>query len=146
MGNVPGCCAADREATASVDLYEDDAVKALPLDEDSSDDDDDGAHFSVKHAMELRKQGSEADKEDIQMLLVSPLDKLTNSSTGGILSQNTRKEDSWMKARALGSVLDTKLHESEEKKKLKSSSKGKKVVKTVGGRKNKIPPRKLYVM
>ena len=145
MGNMPGCCAADREATASDDLYEDDTVKAMPLDEDSSDADDDGAHFSVKHAMELRKQGSEADKEDIQMLLVSPLDKLTNNSTGGI-SQKTRKEDSWMKARALGSVLDTKLQESEEKKKVKSSPGGEKKIKKFGGRKNKIPPRKLYVM
>ena len=101
MGNEIGCC---NKRDGGTDLLEDKEVGVTLQDYDNnSEDEDAGAHFSVKHALELHKSGDSADKDDIQLLLnTKSALKREKDVESGLGKRNVRKEDSWHRARELG--------------------------------------------
>ena len=144
MGNQIGRC---NKRDGGADLMEDeeDGVSMQAF-ADESEDEDAGAHFSVKHALELHRTGSTADKDDIQLLLNTKSALKREEDEAGIGKRNFRKEDSWHRARELGQALDSKLEEDEQKHKSPKSGKKKNSKRRGHGKGKREPVKKLFVM
>ena len=147
MGNEIGCC---NTRDGGTDLLEDEEAGVSLQDfENDSEDEDAGAHFSVKHALDLHKSGDSADKNDIQLLLnTKSALKRKEDLNSGLGKRSVRKEDPWHRARELGQKLDMKMKEEEKKNnspKLEKNKSSKKK-KHKRGHKERSPVKKVYVM